>query len=184
MFKCYDCGYVFEEPKHYSEDRTPGGAFEGGSFIEHFTGCPQCAGAYDEAVECDGCGEWCFSKYLKLLVMVIIVKHVWKKWRWMKMKYNVGDEFILHTSLGDKVTKIVNIKYEFADYIKGGPKYVSEQELEGYTLSGVLKEFTEDKKFSDKELLEVVQYLANSDRFVGLSVSDILREVGGSDELD
>lgn len=40
MFKCYDCGYVFEEPKHYSEDRTPGGAFEGSSFIEHFTGCP------------------------------------------------------------------------------------------------------------------------------------------------
>lgn len=100
------------------------------------------------------------------------------------MKYNVGDEFILHTSLGDKVTKIVNIKYEFADYIKGGPKYVSEQELEGYMLSGILKESTEDKKFSDKELLEVVQYLANSDRFVGLSVSDILREVGGSDELD
>ena len=99
------------------------------------------------------------------------------------MKDNVGDEFILHTSLGDKVTKIVNIKYEFADYIKGGPKYVSEQELEGYMLSGVLKESTEDKKFSDKELLEVVQYLANSDRFVGLSVSDILREVGGSDEL-
>lgn len=65
MFKCYDCGYVFEEPKHYSEDRTPGGSFEGGSFIEHFTGCPQCAGAYDEAVECDGCGEWCFSKYLE-----------------------------------------------------------------------------------------------------------------------
>ena len=99
------------------------------------------------------------------------------------MKYNIGDEFILSTSLGDKVTRIVNIKYEFADYIKGGPKYVSEQELDGYMISGVLRESTEDKKYSDEELLDVIQYIANSDRFVGLSVSDILKEVGGSDDL-
>ena len=48
MYKCLDCGCIFEEPKKYSEDRTPGGVFEGGSFIEYWQGCPDCAGAYEE----------------------------------------------------------------------------------------------------------------------------------------
>ena len=61
------------------------------------------------------------------------------------MKYKIGDKFILETSLGDKLTEIVNIKYEFKDYIKGGPKYVSEEELEGYMLSGTLRREGEDK---------------------------------------
>lgn len=64
MYKCFDCGAVFDEPKHYSEDRTPGGVFEGGSFIEHFTGCPYCGGFYDTAVQCDGCNEWVFLRYI------------------------------------------------------------------------------------------------------------------------
>lgn len=58
MYKCLDCGHVFEEPKQYSEDRTPGGACEGGSFIEHYTGCPLCSGAYEEAKQCEICGEY------------------------------------------------------------------------------------------------------------------------------
>lgn len=48
MYKCLDCGYIFDEPNRYSEDRTPGGVFEGGSFIEYWYGCPSCAGAYEE----------------------------------------------------------------------------------------------------------------------------------------
>lgn len=65
MYICCDCGHVFEEPKHYSEDRTPGGAFEGGSFIEHYDGCPLCAGAFEEAVECDGCGEYVSERVIE-----------------------------------------------------------------------------------------------------------------------
>lgn len=61
------------------------------------------------------------------------------------MRYKIGDKFILETSLGDKITEIVNIKYEFKDYIKGGPKYVSEEELNGYMISGVLRREGEDK---------------------------------------
>ena len=48
MYYCKECDYVFEEPKKYTEDRTPGGAFEGGSFIEYFEGCPICGGAFVE----------------------------------------------------------------------------------------------------------------------------------------
>lgn len=61
MFKCYDCGSIFTEPEDFSEDRTPGGVFEGGSFIESYTGCPMCSGSYGEAQECDICGEWVYT---------------------------------------------------------------------------------------------------------------------------
>lgn len=65
------------------------------------------------------------------------------------MKYEVGQEFTLQTSLGPKQTRIVAIKYEFADYIKGGPKYVTDTEVASYIQSGVL---TEGNKLSEKEL--------------------------------
>lgn len=58
MYKCSECGEIFEEPKRYSEDRMPGGSFEGGSFIEYFLGCPFCSGAFDEVEECEICGEY------------------------------------------------------------------------------------------------------------------------------
>ena len=58
MYKCNDCGLIFEEPSNYSEDRTPGGVSEGGSFIEHYVGCPRCGGSFDEAEECEECGKY------------------------------------------------------------------------------------------------------------------------------
>ena len=42
MYKCNDCDCIFDNPKTYSEDRTPSGVFEGGSFIETWEGCPHC----------------------------------------------------------------------------------------------------------------------------------------------
>lgn len=64
MYKCSECGEIFEEPKSYSEDRTPGGSFEGGSFIVHFLGCPECSGAFKEVKECSICGEYKFLEDL------------------------------------------------------------------------------------------------------------------------
>ena len=61
------------------------------------------------------------------------------------MKYKIGDKFILKTSLGDKITEIVDIKYEFKDYIYGGPKYVNEDGVEGFMISGILRIDGEDK---------------------------------------
>lgn len=58
MYKCLDCYEVFDEPKTYSEDRTPGEAFEGGSFNYEYDGCPHCSGAFAKAFECEHCGEW------------------------------------------------------------------------------------------------------------------------------
>lgn len=57
MYKCCDCGYVFEEPKEYKEDRTPGYGFES-SFMCSYKGCPSCSGNYEEAIMCENCGEY------------------------------------------------------------------------------------------------------------------------------
>ena len=70
------------------------------------------------------------------------------------MKYKVGDRFNLKTSLGDKETSIVAIKYEFSDYIKGGPKYVSESELQGYINSSVLTKLDGSTKELEIKALE------------------------------
>lgn len=52
MLICLDCGETFDEPKHFIErhglDTPP---------YEEFNGCPKCGGAYDDAVECDKCGD-------------------------------------------------------------------------------------------------------------------------------
>lgn len=49
---CLECGHLFNEPYEYSE--THG---FGAPPYEELSGCPVCGGSYDEAVECDDCGE-------------------------------------------------------------------------------------------------------------------------------
>lgn len=61
MKKCFDCGYVFDEPTTYTEDLTPGEGFEGGSFINKYDGCPVCSGAFGSADECAYCCEWDYT---------------------------------------------------------------------------------------------------------------------------
>ena len=54
MYKCSECGLVFDTPKAYREDRTPGGASET-TFTEVLFACPSCGGNYDEAMLCARC---------------------------------------------------------------------------------------------------------------------------------
>lgn len=54
MYKCYDCGHIFEdgEQRVVKEDHgLPGG------FYERFSQCPVCGGDYDEAHYCADCGK-------------------------------------------------------------------------------------------------------------------------------
>ena len=64
MYKCLECGEVFEDPKKYCDDLTPGGAFEGGSFLNYYSACPYCAGNYEEVEECFQCGELTICEYI------------------------------------------------------------------------------------------------------------------------
>lgn len=64
MYKCYDCYKEFEEPIKVSEDKTPGGVFEGGSFIHTYDASPCCQASFGEAIECDSCGEFYFREDL------------------------------------------------------------------------------------------------------------------------
>ena len=58
MYKCCDCGHIFEIPEIYYEDRSPACSFEGGSFIEEYNGCPICGGAFNEVQQCDLCNDY------------------------------------------------------------------------------------------------------------------------------
>ena len=66
MYMCADCGFVFEEPKHYTEthglDTPP---------YEEWSGCPLCSGAYSKTLQCDECGRFFTGNYLVYDYMVI-----------------------------------------------------------------------------------------------------------------
>ena len=53
MYKCLDCGEVFEEPASVRETH----GFADG-LAETFYMCPYCKGNYDEAKQCQECEEW------------------------------------------------------------------------------------------------------------------------------
>ena len=48
MFKCCECGLIFDEPYVWTE-----------SYGQKFSGCPHCHSYFEEAEMCKSCGEWC-----------------------------------------------------------------------------------------------------------------------------
>lgn len=63
MYKCCECGAIFEEGEEarWEEDR---GEFWGVRCSETVSGCPECHGDYEEVFECEECGEWFFEDEL------------------------------------------------------------------------------------------------------------------------
>ena len=61
MFKCGECGAVFLEPKIWEESR---GEYWGTPCYETVCGCPECGDHFEEAFECEECGEWFFKDEL------------------------------------------------------------------------------------------------------------------------
>lgn len=57
MYKCMECGHLFEEgeQKTWKEDR---GECWGSPCYEEMSGCPLCNGAYEEATACKICGGY------------------------------------------------------------------------------------------------------------------------------
>ena len=54
MFKCIDCGHIFEDGEQARWTEMHGFTYGNG---EEFEGCPVCKGDYFEAVPCACCGE-------------------------------------------------------------------------------------------------------------------------------
>lgn len=52
MYKCLECGHIFEQGEEAKWTETHG--FTDGRY-EHFTGCPLCKSAYEETVPCKKC---------------------------------------------------------------------------------------------------------------------------------
>ena len=58
MYKCKDCGKLFDEPRTYIEDKTPYGGMSEYGFIDTYTGCPKCGGIYEEVFLCESCNKY------------------------------------------------------------------------------------------------------------------------------
>jgi hypothetical protein len=55
MYKCQECGHVFEKPATWEEPR---GECFGILCSEELEGCPKCKCGFDEAEKCQACGEY------------------------------------------------------------------------------------------------------------------------------
>ena len=60
MFKCYECGKVFDEPKIVGEFRPYGEGY----VTETFAVCPYCGGSFESADICKNCGDCFFAEEL------------------------------------------------------------------------------------------------------------------------
>lgn len=54
MYRCCECGTLFEQPKTFQDYR---GECWGTPAYETITGCPYCEGGYEEVAECELCGK-------------------------------------------------------------------------------------------------------------------------------
>ena len=63
MYKCIDCGHLFEEGEQsvWYENQ---GECHGVTAMERFSGCPVCKGDYEEVHQCKKCGEWKYDDEL------------------------------------------------------------------------------------------------------------------------
>lgn len=60
MYVCLECGLTFDEPDYWEETH----GLRSGPY-EHWSGCPNCHGAYTETYKCACCNEWIDGTYIK-----------------------------------------------------------------------------------------------------------------------
>ena len=75
MFKCYDCGKIFFEPKTIEQSHPYGMS----NATEHLSACPYCNGSFDEAYPCKECEEYFFKDELHSFYCVDCLKENWNK---------------------------------------------------------------------------------------------------------
>ena len=63
MYKCIECGHLFEEGERavWYENQ---GECHGVTAMERFSGCPLCHEDYEEVHQCKKCGEWKYDDEL------------------------------------------------------------------------------------------------------------------------
>ena len=56
-FICTECGHVFDEDEVFVVDETLD-VIDGVPYKETYACCPECNGSYEQAKQCEHCGEW------------------------------------------------------------------------------------------------------------------------------
>lgn len=75
MFKCLECGAVFDEPKIVNDSVTYGKV----SVPRTFASCPHCDSGFDEAYPCKDCGEYFLADELHSFYCKDCLKENWDK---------------------------------------------------------------------------------------------------------
>ncbi len=125
MYKCLDCGCVFDEPISWSESR---GEYWGMPCSEEVSGCPYCKGDYEEAYKCEECNEFFLEEELHSDLCEECVK---KKFYNIETCYKVGRESRLHIELNGFLASLFNgneaeIEYILIEEIKKSGKITFE----------------------------------------------------------
>ena len=95
MYRCRDCGHLFEEGEEYSYTETHG--FYGAG--ETFSFCPVCRGSFFKVERCSVCDEYCMKEGEEFCDdCKVDVKQRFKK--------------LLHKNFKDEEIKLLNELYE------------------------------------------------------------------------
>ena len=85
MYKCLDCGHIFEEGEQqtWRENR---GEFCGSSCSEEMEGCPLCCGEYEKTVHCISCGGNFLEEELRNGVCESCIEEIKNQYRYNPQK--------------------------------------------------------------------------------------------------
>lgn len=139
MFKCLDCGHIFEEgeQKTHYENRD---AFFGASAHEVFSCCPVCNGSYKKADRCILCDKIHFSDDL--------VNGVCKDCAEKSVTYDSALEYLLTRD------ELKDFCYYF---LKQKEKGTNEDEVKNEAKQWFKRQVLEDKIFEREDFLSKVK---------------------------
>lgn len=126
MYKCLECGHIFEQGEEAKWTETHG--FTDGRY-EHFTGCPICKSAYEETVPC----KECFGAFLEdelfpggickeCLTKKITIENAKSYVLWAEMEKSFYFEAFLNSRVKKYSPRLLQIvKEEFDRYSQANP---------------------------------------------------------------
>ena len=147
MYKCLECGNLFEEGEEaiWSENR---GDFWGSPCSESMSGCPICKGQYEKTVECSICGSEHFENELEQGVCDDCLE-----------EYSINIDVVFKMAKGSEDTISIN-SFLYSVYDKETIEEILLENLKQtakYRQEKIKKFFNDDKIWFAERLQEVLK---------------------------
>lgn len=177
MYKCLECGSVFETPKTCTENLAPYGEFNNSSFDHQYSACPHCDGEYEEAVQCEECEEYffendlvgnlcttCLSERTEDIKVGMFIETLDKVFynRSIRRIVDIDDDFIIYLDKSINDIEYVDI-YDLQNWTKNPIDVVK---LGDYVNGSRVLEIRQNEAVKGKELIVdsiSVKYIYNDD---------------------